>query len=96
MKSLRKHSKNTTSGKNERSIFHIENRATRSLYLIRLIEEWRKNNNYIIGAVLMDLSKGFDCISHDLVITKLPAMDLTKISYATFIHTYKIENSVSV
>ena len=35
--------------------------------LIRLIEEWRKSldNNYFIGAVLMDLSKAFDCIRHD-------------------------------
>ena len=32
--------------------------------LIRIIEVWRKNldNNYFIGAVLMDLSKTFDCI----------------------------------
>ena len=32
--------------------------------LTRFIEEWRKNldNNYFIVAVLMDLSKVFDCI----------------------------------
>ena len=41
--------------------------------LIRLIEEWRKNldNNYYIETVLMDLSKAFDCIPLDLVISKL-------------------------
>ena len=41
--------------------------------LIRFIEEWKKNldNNYFIGAVLMNLSKAFDCIPHGLA--KLPA-----------------------
>ena len=39
--------------------------------LIRLLEEWRKclDNNYVVGGVLMDLSKAFDCVPHDL--TKL-------------------------
>ena len=48
---------------------------------IRLIEEWRKNldNNYFIGAVLIDLSKTFDCIAHDLVIAKLAAYGFNKI-----------------
>ena len=36
--------------------------------LMRPFEEWRKclDNNYIIGGVLMDLSKAFYCASHDL------------------------------
>ena len=36
--------------------------------LIRLVEEWREHlyNNYIVGAISMDLSKAFDCISYDL------------------------------
>ena len=48
--------------------------------LIRLIEEWRKNldNNYFIGAALMDLSKAFDCVPHDLVIAKLAAYGFDK------------------
>ena len=48
--------------------------------LIRLIEEWRKNldNNYYIETVLMDLSKAFDCIPLDLVISKLGAYGFEK------------------
>ena len=46
--------------------------------LTRLVEEWRErlDNNYIVGAILMNLSKAFDCISHDLVIDKLAAYGL--------------------
>ena len=43
--------------------------------LTRLVEEWRErlDNNYIVSTILMDLSKAFDCISHDLIIAKLAA-----------------------
>ena len=36
--------------------------------LIRLIEEFKKylDNDYVVGAILMDLSKAFDCVPHDL------------------------------
>ena len=57
--------------------------------LTKLIEEWRKNldNNYFIGAVLMDLSKAFDCIVHDLVIAKLAAYGLIK-NMICYIYSY--------
>ena len=57
--------------------------------LIRLIEDWRKSldNNYFIGAVLMDLSKAFDCIPHDFVITKLAAYGLDK-KMICYIYSY--------
>ena len=43
--------------------------------LANLLQKWQKtlDNSGIVGAVLMDLSKAFDCLSHDLLIAKLAA-----------------------
>ena len=43
--------------------------------MIRLLEEWRENldKNYVIGGVLMDLSKAFDCVLHDLLLANRAA-----------------------
>ena len=47
--------------------------------LISLIEEWRKDldNNFVVGAVLTDLSNVFDCTPHDLLIAKLSAYNFS-------------------
>ena len=43
--------------------------------LIRMVEKWKVSldNGENVGAILMDLSKVFDCIKHDLLLAKLHA-----------------------
>ena len=57
--------------------------------LIKKIEEWRKNldDNFLVGVVLTDLSKAFDCIPHDLLIAKLSAYGLSSDSLC-YIYSY--------
>ena len=59
--------------------------------LLKLTEEWRKHldNNQIVGAVLMDLSKAFDCIPHDLLIAKLAAYGFDKKTLKFFLSYLK-------
>ena len=46
--------------------------------LLRMIETWRKclDENKIVGATLMDLSKAFDCLPYELLVAKLEAYGL--------------------
>ena len=57
--------------------------------LIRLLEEWKKHlsNNEVAGGVLMDLSKAFDRIPHDLLIAKFSAYGLDKTALK-YIYSY--------
>ena len=43
--------------------------------LLKLIDLWKNalDNNLYVGAILMDLSKAFDCLPHNLLICKLRA-----------------------
>ena len=48
---------------------------------------WMTKILLVIGAVLMDLSKAFDCIPPNLLVTKLHAYGLS-IDAITFIYSY--------
>ena len=52
--------------------------------LISLLEKWRAilDKRGFAGAILMDLSKAFDCLNHDLLIAKLYAYGFSKDSLA--------------
>ena len=72
--------------------------------LISLIEHWRRalDSKGYAGAVLMDLSKAFDCINHDLLIAKLhaygfspPALKLIKSYLSNRKQRVKINSSFS-
>ena len=73
--------------------------------LIRLIENWKNalDEKFFVGTVLMDLSEAFDCIPHDLLITKLHAYGFSE-KTVTFIYSYlnrrkqnvKIENFLKI
>jgi len=57
--------------------------------LISMIEHWRKSldNKGYAGCVLMDLSKAFDCMNHELLLAKLYAYGFSKNSIK-IIHSY--------
>tara|TARA_B110001454_G_C12716814_1_gene432912 strand:- start:83 stop:3097 length:3015 start_codon:yes stop_codon:yes gene_type:complete len=59
--------------------------------LLKLTEEWRKHldSNKVVGAVLMDLSKAFDCIPHELLIAKLSAYGFEKNTLKFFLSYLK-------
>ena len=65
-----------------------ENYSTNHI-LIRLIENWKKalDEKFLVGTVLMDLSKVFDSIPHDLITAKLHAYSFSQ-KTVTFIYSY--------
>ena len=48
--------------------------------LFRLIQSWQKelDGSGFVGTILMDLSKAYDCLPHDLMVAKLEANGLAK------------------
>ena len=61
--------------------------------LISMLEKWKKqlDKKGYAGAVLMDLSKAFDCINHELLIAKLDAYGLSENALRT-INSYISES----
>ena len=68
----------------------IESLIVQIMFFEEWNEEWKKSldDKSIIGAVLMDLSKAFDCIPHDLLVAKLHPYGLS-IDAITFIYSYR-------
>ena len=54
-----------------------------------MIRKWQShlNTSGIVGAILMDLSKAFDCLPHDLLLAKMAAYGFGKRSLKLF-HNY--------
>ena len=51
--------------------------------LVRLVEDWKAllDKHQVVGAMLLDLSKAFDCLPHRLLLAKLSAYGLNNDSY---------------
>ena len=63
--------------------------------LLRLLEDWRNalEKNQYVAAVLMDLSKAFDCLPHDILLDKFRPMVCPLILYPFLSPTYQIGNN---
>ena len=64
-----------------------QNYSTQYVF-IRSFEEWRKglDNNFVVGGILMDLPKAFDCIFHNLLIAKLETVRFDGYQCIPFTH----------
>ena len=53
----------------------------------KLLQRWQKelDNSGLVGSILLDLSKAYDCLPHDLIIAKFEVYGLTKSSLSLFL-----------
>ena len=60
--------------------------------LSRVIETWKQclDSRGIVGTILMELSKAFDCIPHDVLIAKLKAYGHGRNSLSLILSYYKV------
>ena len=65
--------------------------------LIRLIEDWKAllDQHQVIGAMMLDLSKAFDCLPHRLLIAKLKAYGFDDNS-CSLMHSYLLNRKQRV
>ena len=65
--------------------------------MIRLLEEWRENldKNYDVGGVLMDQSKAFGCVPHDLLLAKLAVYGVDE-NLLCYIYSYLLNRKQCV
>ena len=65
--------------------------------LFRLLEEWREHldNNKTVEGILMDLSKAFDCVPHDLLLAKLATYGIDD-NLILYIHSYLLNRKQCV
>ena len=62
--------------------------------LLRLLEDWRSalDKHEYLAAILMDLSKAFDCLPHNLLLAKLQAYEVSS-DAVKLIDTYLSDRS---
>ena len=67
----------------------LEKALNAQRYLLNSLEKWRQSldQDLVFGELLTELSKGFDCFSHELLVAKLIAYGV-KISSVRLINDY--------
>ena len=52
--------------------------------------ERKFRQNYVVGGVLIDQSKAFSCVRHNILLGKLPAYGVDE-SFVCYIYSYLLE-----